>query len=124
MRPLAEETDLERYLEIYDLDLTEVHIAEVGTESTNVEDEEAIKSLRAILLRFYNIRKILLCSLLALPADGSSLDFGRWRMVTALLLNATEKTGQAAEMLRTILLEEERWSCLIEYDIRSVANVR
>lgn len=108
LRLLAEEHDLEKYFEIYEInpsDLLDIGIGEIDAES---EDGETLRSLKASLYRLHTIRRIFLCSLLALNADGGKSDFTRWGIAVQEMQRLASITADSTEKLNRILSEEER----------------
>ncbi|KAI9803501.1 MAG: hypothetical protein M1825_001844 [Sarcosagium campestre] len=109
LRPLAEEVDLDKYFDIYDLN--SIDIQEVGSPIAEFESEqgESLKGLRTLLHQLYTRRKFFLCCLLALEADGGKPDFARWGTAIHHIELTTASTLDAAEKLRGILSEEEHF---------------
>jgi len=108
LRSLVEELDLEKYFEIYEIsqsDLHDIALEEVGAKS---EDLENLKSLKRLLYRLHTIRKIFVCSLLALDADGGKPDFARWGIAVDGMQRLASITVGCTEKLNNILGEEER----------------
>lgn len=107
LKPFTEEMDLEKYLDIYDIrdsDFTEVIS---GYSDTEFEDAESMRVLKLLAARFDITRKIFLCCLMALEADGGKPDFIRWTTAVDEIHALTIVTGEAEERLRRILSEEE-----------------
>ncbi|MCJ1438778.1 hypothetical protein MMC27_008168 [Xylographa pallens] len=112
LRPLANELDLEKYHDIYEItqsDIQEIEELALGNE-TEVEDSENLKSLKLDLQRLHVARKLFLCSLLALSADGGKADFPRWALATSTMQTLSAASASAAYSLSQILSEEERFS--------------
>jgi len=66
-----------------------------------------LRVLKILAARFHTIRKIFLCSLLALDANGGKPDFLRWSTALEELHAVAGTTGDAEERLHQILNEEE-----------------
>lgn len=67
-------------------------------------------TLRALKLGLRNLhlkRKLYLCSLLALDADGGRSDCSVWTTATESMNNLALETAQMANSIDTILYEEE-----------------
>lgn len=107
IKPLAAKNDLEKYFDIYDV--SDADVQETGTDLTAEEsdDLEALKTLKILAARFHLIRKILLCCLLALDADGSRADFTRWSTAVGELETIGTATEEADEQLHSVLSETE-----------------
>lgn len=108
VRLLVEEHDLEKYFEIYEISPSDLRDIENGEIETGSEDAETLKSLKASLYRLHTIRRIFLCSLLALDADGGKPDFTRWGIVVHEMQRLASITAECTEKLDRILSEEER----------------
>ncbi|MCJ1389271.1 hypothetical protein MMC18_002127 [Xylographa bjoerkii] len=112
LRPLATELDLEKYHDIYEItqsDIQEIEELALGNE-TEIEDSENLKSLKLDLHKLHIARKLFLCSLLALDADGGKPDFPRWALATSTMQTLSAASASAAHSLSHILSEEERFS--------------
>jgi hypothetical protein len=108
LRPWAEEVELDRYYDIYDIsasDLQDIEI-EIAT-GPGSEDILSLRSLKSLFQKVYVTRKILLCCLLALDANGSSDDFARWSVAQDQLDRLICITKNSEESVRSILNEEE-----------------
>jgi len=110
MRKLVDENSLEKYLDVYDITTGDVQEAFLGYSEGQFEDAEGLKTLRILQYRQDILRRILLCSLLALEADGSSADFGRWRAAINCMDKLASITGDWSEKMNTILGEEEQFN--------------
>ncbi|KAL1651433.1 hypothetical protein SLS58_000773 [Diplodia intermedia] len=108
LRVLVEPDDLERYLDVYDITSQDMQEAALGYSEDEFEDGESLKALRIWQYRLVTLRRIFLCSLLALEADGDSEDFARWRPAINAMECLTELSGKWCEKLTRILGEEER----------------
>ena len=113
LRPLAIEVDLEKYHDIYEI--TQTDIQEIETLATSdlrpdPDDPETLKSLKVGLQRLHGIRKLFLCSLLALDADGSRPDSHRWALASSTMQNLSSLCSTAATNLDKTISEEERFS--------------
>ena len=105
---MVEELDLEKYFEVYELSPSDVHDVDTVEVRTDADDVESLKSLKASLYRLQTIRRIFLCSLLALDADGGKPDFTRWGIAVGEVQRLASLTAQSTEKLNRILNEEER----------------
>jgi hypothetical protein len=112
LRPLAVELDLEKYHDIYEIsqsDIQDVFCLGKDDEQGG-EDAEALKFLKLGLQRLYLVRKLFLCSLLALDADGSKYDLPRWSLAINLMQDLSTKSTTAAFELDKVLIESDRFS--------------
>lgn len=107
LKPFAEEIDLEKYFDIYDISDGDVTEALAGFSETEFDDAEALRGLKRLAARFDVTMKIFLCYLMALEADGGKLDFVRWTTAVEEIHELTVTTRDAEERLRRILSEEE-----------------
>jgi hypothetical protein len=105
--PLAEQLDLEKYYDVYDISDLDIQEARQGYAETEFEDKESLRVLKILVARLHIIRKVFLCCLLALEADGGKPDFLRWSTAVDEINALASVTGEAEERLRRILSEEE-----------------
>ncbi|KAI9048196.1 hypothetical protein LZ554_007991 [Drepanopeziza brunnea f. sp. 'monogermtubi'] len=107
---LAEELDLEKYFDIYDISDSDFSDAMAGYSEKEFEDAESVRVLKILAARFYTSRTIFLCCLMALDADGAKPDFDRWSTAVEQIQGVAIVTGDAEDRLRRILSEEENFS--------------
>lgn len=103
--------DLERYHDIYEITQTYLEDVEQSCHSSISEGEagETLKALKIGLQQLFMARKVLLCNLLALDADGTQDDFTRWANVAQTLLDLSSKYERSAIALDALLSDEERF---------------
>ena len=108
LRSLIDEDDLEKYCEVYDLSAEEAKDAG-GEEAMGVfeDDPESLKSLRVLSYRAGVLRRVTLCALMALEADGGKPDFRRWRVATEVIQALNSAIASSATKLNTVLSEME-----------------
>lgn len=108
LRALIDEDDLEKYLEVYDINSLD---AKESCRADGIEEEgndpESLKSLRVLGYRAGILRRVTLCSLMALEADGGTPDFYRWRVATDVMEAVGKVIGGSAEKMRQILNETD-----------------
>jgi hypothetical protein len=107
IKGLAEQVDLEKYHDIYDISDFDISDAMRGFSEKEFDDPESVRSLKIAASRFYIIRKLLLCSLLAFKAAGDNTDFLRWSTAVEGLKTLNEVTAHGFERLSQILSEGE-----------------
>ncbi|KAJ5038787.1 uncharacterized protein L3040_006466 [Drepanopeziza brunnea f. sp. 'multigermtubi'] len=107
---LAEELDLEKYFDIYDINDSDFSDAMAGFSEKEFEDAESVRVLKILAARFCTSRTIFLCCLMALDADGAKPDFDRWSTAVEQIQGVALVTGDAEDRLRRILSEEENFS--------------
>ncbi|KAH7416919.1 Mysoin-binding motif of peroxisomes-domain-containing protein [Cadophora sp. MPI-SDFR-AT-0126] len=110
LKPLAEELDLEKYLDIYDISEGDFSEAMQGYSETEFEDAESVRVLKILAARFYITRKIFLCCLMALDAHGGKPDFVRWSTAVDEIHGVGVVTGDAEDRLHRILSEQENFT--------------
>ncbi len=113
IKGLAEQVDLEKYHDIYDISDFDISDAMRGFSDKEFDDLESVRSLKIGAARFYIIRKLLLCSLLAFQAAGDNTDFLRWSTAVEGLKTLNEATAQSFDRLRQILSEGESKAALL-----------
>ena len=112
LRPLAVEVDLERYHDIYEISVSDIQdVTNLSPSSpTAPVPHEDLKTLKITLHKLHILRKLFLCSLLALDANGGKPDFLRWTTATEIMHTLSTKTAESALNLTKILSEEQRFS--------------
>jgi hypothetical protein len=108
LEPLTATDDVERYLEIYEVAEADVHEALSGAVVAELDDQESLRALRAVHLRFAILRRVFLCHLLSLGADGTAADAGPWRDAVRAADRLAAACGQWAERVNAMVGEDER----------------
>lgn len=111
LKPYAEEMDLEKYCDIYDINESDFSEVMQGYADTEFDDAESIRILKLLAARFHTVRKIFLCCLMALDAHGGKPDFVRWSTAVDEIHGVTTVTDEAESRLHRILSEEESKIC-------------
>ncbi|KAI7165106.1 hypothetical protein KC349_g224 [Hortaea werneckii] len=80
-----------------------------GDNSLSVleDDAESLKSLRVLSYRMGVLRRVTLCSLMSLEADGGKPDFYRWRVTIEAMQTISNILAPSARRLQQILNEME-----------------
>ncbi|KUI66252.1 Rhomboid protein 1, mitochondrial [Cytospora mali] len=102
----SEQLDLERYYDIYDISDLDMSDAQQGYSETEFEDMESLRTLKIAASRFHVLRKMFLCALLSMEAQGDDTDFLRWTTVVESLRMVNEGMTSAYQRLGSILGEE------------------
>ncbi|OBT45317.1 hypothetical protein VE00_04062 [Pseudogymnoascus sp. WSF 3629] len=107
LQPLTEPLNLEKYYDIYDI--TTIDMQEALTEYTKdeFEDYESLRVLKILISRFVTLRKLFLCCLLALEADGGKEDFTRWRTALDEIKGLSDVASIADGRVRSVFEQEE-----------------
>ncbi|OBT73910.1 hypothetical protein VF21_08256 [Pseudogymnoascus sp. 05NY08] len=107
LQPLTEPLNLEKYYDIYDI--TTIDMQEALTEYTKdeFEDYESLRVLKILISRFVTLRKLFLCCLLALEADGGKEDFTRWRTALDEIKGLSDIASTADSRVRSVFEQEE-----------------
>ncbi|UPK99439.1 hypothetical protein LCI18_010374 [Fusarium solani-melongenae] len=106
----AEQTDLEKYYDIYDITDFDMSDARRGFNEEEFDDPESLRTLKILSARFFIVRKLFLCALLALDASGDANDLLRWTTAVESLLNLNASTSSASARLQTLLGEEQTFT--------------
>ncbi|CAK4030798.1 hypothetical protein DOTSEDRAFT_75773 [Lecanosticta acicola] len=108
---LIEEDDLDKYFDVYDISSQDAAEA-AGVDALSVleDDPESLKSLRVLSFRAGLLRRVTLCSLMALEADGGKPDIQRWKIATEVMRKVNQVVSASAEKLRQILSELEHFN--------------
>jgi hypothetical protein len=109
LKQLILEDDLEKYLDVYEISNPDLQEAALGYSEAEFEDAETLKALRMLQYRLSTLRRVYLCSLLALEADGGKPDFARWSTVVDSMRALARPAGQWSEKMNAILAEEEQF---------------
>jgi hypothetical protein len=107
---MAESLDLEKYFDVYDITDLDIQDANQGYSEDEFDDMESLRALKILFQRHHIIKKIFLCCLLTLDADGSRADHSRWNIALEEIQRISVVTANAEETLRGILSEEDRMS--------------
>ena len=109
MKIRAIDVDLGKYYDVYEISRTDIEDAELVANVTpsDIADADTLQDLRVDLQKFHVIRKLLLCALLALDADGSKADFRNWSDATDAMKRITSITAKMAFEIDDILGNEE-----------------
>jgi Mysoin-binding motif of peroxisomes len=107
LRPLIQDVDIDKYFDIYDINSADAEEAQIGYSDSEFEDMEGLKALKTLSYRLHILRRVLLCCLLALDADGCQEDFARWSIAQEETETLSEALGDSLEKLRSFIDEEE-----------------
>lgn len=108
LRHLVQEADLEKYYDIYDVQMADLEEAELGFDGNeDLGDLQSLRALKTLLHRLHTIRRVFLCSLLAIDADGGYADYTRWGLAVEQLRSLGNLIAELAGELRKMLAEEE-----------------
>lgn len=107
LRPLTEPFSLEKYYDVYDITDADMQEALLGYSEKDFEDVESLRALKILTSRFITLRKMFLCCLLALDADGTRDDYARWELALDEVKDFSIMTAQAEERIRSVLEQEE-----------------
>lgn len=110
LKPLANEYDLEKYYDIYEISQADLQEAKDSRVGLDLEDGESLRALRFGLQQVHILKKIVLCSLLALNADGGKQDFSKWATAVDVMQQLSSLTANATSSVDMVLNEEERKS--------------
>ncbi|KAL2263408.1 hypothetical protein VTK26DRAFT_6950 [Humicola hyalothermophila] len=107
IKEFAEEVNVEKYHDIYDISDFDISDAMQGFSEKEFDDPESLRSLKIAASRFHTIRKLLLCTLLAFEPTGDNTDFLRWSTAAEGLKTLNTVTTQSFDRLSRILTEGE-----------------
>lgn len=104
MRLMAVEADLEKYYDIYEISRSEILEAERMKDIATADpSEETLRAFKMNLLKMHLARKLFLCSLLALGADGGNVDFPKWSTAARIIIALSVETSKAIQEVDDIL---------------------
>lgn len=107
LQPLAEVLDLEKYYDIYDISENDLTEANLGCPELESEDQESVRLLKLLAARYNTVRRIFLCCLMALNADGNKNDFHVWKITIEKIRDIRVATASAGARLATMLNAED-----------------
>lgn len=107
LRPLIDEAVFEQYSILYDIVASDVERGSVGYSDQELEDQDALKSLRAMHQHVSNLRRIMLGELLSLPAEGEKADFSRWWRAVDEMDHVNSMITDFTQRLAEVVSEEE-----------------
>lgn len=108
--PLSDKGDLEKFLEVYDVEFVDLQELNTDVDSLRWDGEDALKTLKASLLRLYIIRKLFLCCLLAVPVVGGHRDFPPWEGAIDIMQRLMTTMSDEARKLHDSILRDDRTS--------------
>lgn len=105
----AIELDLEKYYDIYEISRMDMEDAEVLANSKLSETghDDTIQDLKVDMQKLHMVRKLLLCALLALSADGSKSDFQRWPAAVDAMSSVSSITAKMTSDIDEVMGDEE-----------------
>lgn len=100
---------MDKYYDIYEISRTDREDTEHFTRTQNLESEdmESLKYLRIGLNKLHVMRKLFLCGLLALEADGGKTDFVRWPNAIETMKALSAETTVIVATIEEVLQEED-----------------
>lgn len=110
LRTLVDEDNLEKYFEVYDISTQDAREASTNEGLGVTEtDPESLKALRVLSYRTNMLRRVTLCSLMALEADGGKTDFYRWRAAVDIMERLGAVNASSNERITQVLLDMEHF---------------
>jgi hypothetical protein len=107
LRDLISEDDLDKYLDVYEITYQDITEAYLGFSTSEFEDSESLKALRILQARLNILRRVALCALLSMEADGGRTDFTRWKTAVETMERLAAVSGEWAEKTNKLLDEEQ-----------------
>lgn len=107
LRPYASQDDLERFLDVYDIREDDLEDALLSSTSIEGDEAETLKQLRDHQSHLSTFRRLLICTLLSIPATGRKEDAVRWRTVVRWLEQLGLTLGQTGQTIAKLLQDEE-----------------
>ena len=105
----AVELDLEKYFDIYEISRIDMEDAAViaTTDLVGLEAADTLQDLRLGAQKLHVVKKMILCTLLALNADGGQSDFPRWSAAIEAMKDLSLLMAKMVAHMDKILDEEE-----------------
>jgi hypothetical protein len=107
LRDLISEDDLDKYLDVYEITYQDIQEAYIGFSTSEFKDGESLKTLRILQARLNILRRVALCALLSMEADGGRPDFTRWKTTVDTMDRLAAVSGDWAERMNKLLDEEQ-----------------
>lgn len=109
LRAHAVELDLEKYCDIYEISRADLEDTKdlATADLSELEDVDSLQDLRLGLQKLHIVRKLLLCTLLALNADGGKTDFTRWSAANGVMANLSSVISRKVSDLDESLGKED-----------------
>ncbi|CAF9909272.1 MAG: hypothetical protein ALECFALPRED_005438 [Alectoria fallacina] len=109
LKPFAATIDLDKYYDIYEISRTDLGDAELvaNVEAAEIEEADTLQDLKVGLQKLHIVRKLVLCTLLALDADGSKSDFRRWSVAVEMMSTVSSLTARSLLNIDEVMGEEE-----------------
>lgn len=107
VKGFCEQTELEKYYDIYDIGELDMSDAIREFDAAEFDDPESLRTLKILAARFNTVRKMFLCAMLALDANGEGTDLLRWTTAVEGLRSMNIATKDGFNKLQRILGEEE-----------------
>ncbi|KAI1001678.1 hypothetical protein K3495_g6524 [Podosphaera aphanis] len=110
LRPLAEELDLEKYFDIYEINDVEIPDALVQRPESEHDELDSVRVLKSLAGQYNTARKFFFCCLMALNADGNKNDFHLWKIAMKEIQEISSATAFAGNILEKILSDQDHFS--------------
>ena len=109
LKAFAIDVDLEKYYDIYEISRIDMEEAEAVASGNylEVDDADTLQALKSGMQKLHLIRKIFLCTLLALDANGSKSDFHTWSAAIETIGSLSLGIARISSDIDNILREEE-----------------
>ena len=78
-----------------------------NVEPAEIDDADTLHDLKVGLQKLQLLRKLLLCALLAMDADGSRLDYRRWSVAVEVMCTFNSVTVRMTSHIDEVMGEEE-----------------
>ena len=114
LKAKAVESDLEKYFDVYEISPSDIEDSRIIAEAdlSGLENADQLQDLKLGLQKFNILRKVFLCTLLALNADGSADDFATWTAAGDAMDALSDLTSTAVTSIDETLEREDGKSVL------------
>jgi hypothetical protein len=109
LKDLVPLDDVERYMEIYEVSEADVQEAFSGAVVSEVDDQESLRALRAVHLRFAILRRVFMCSMLSLDANGNKRDLKSWSVMVATMEYLAIMTVEWVDRLNNMIKDDDKF---------------
>jgi Mysoin-binding motif of peroxisomes len=110
LKDLVSLDDVEKYMEIYEVSEADVQEALSGAVISEIDDQESLRALRAMHLRFAILRRVILCHLLSLNADGTRSDLLPWSIAVSTMDHFALASAEWTDKINGLIKEDKRFS--------------
>jgi hypothetical protein len=108
LQPLLDLDDLEKWYDVSEITDPEIQEAESGAKVGEFDEQESVRALGVMQWRFAILRRMLLCHLLSVPADGTIGDLKSWGVVLRVTESISTLCAASTEKINHLLKDDDQ----------------